>query len=101
MQFKVLIIYLIIFVHNILVAIIINVVSYYSYSSYKEKAYCMVCDPTGDSCTYFVVVVNFDQSQYRFKEDKKLAQLGLTINKELNVAFNVSVKITPASATGE
>ena len=50
---------------------------------------------------YSVVVVNFDQSQYRFKEDEKLAQLELTINKELNVAFNVSVKIIPASATGE
>ena len=61
----------------------------------------MVCDPTGDSCTYFVVAVNFDQSLYRFKEDKKLAQLVLTINEQLNDAFDVSVKITPASATGE
>ena len=59
----------------------------------------MVCDPTGNS--YSVVAVNFDQSQYRFKEDKKLAQLELTINKEVNVTFKVLVKITPASATGE
>ena len=48
-----------------------------------------------------VVAVNFSQSQYRFKEGMKLAQLVLTINKQQNVTFAVSVKITPASATGE
>ena len=50
---------------------------------------------------YSVVVVNFNQSQYKFKEGKKLAQLKLTINKELNVTFDVSVKITPSSADGK
>ena len=47
-----------------------------------------------------VVAVNFNQSQYRFKEGKKLAQLVLTINKE-QINFTVSVKITSATATGE
>ena len=50
---------------------------------------------------HFVVAVNFNQSQYRFKEDMKLAQLVITINKQQNVTFAVSVKITPASATGK
>ena len=48
-----------------------------------------------------VVAVNFNQSQYRFNEGRKLAQLLLTINKQQSVTFAVSVKITPASATGE
>ena len=48
-----------------------------------------------------VVAVNFNQSKYRFKEDQKLTQLVLTINKQQNVAFTVPVEITPVSATGE